>query len=547
MYNRRYRPHRRNSSYSIPLAAVSIIAVAILLWFIVAKGEAVVNFFKGETVIKYDNSEANDNLSHLLKDLSGDRARLLDLAANSKIRLAWIKDESTRLQFRWFLMERLLSNDLWDDAVLILPEVEDLATPRSLERLAIAALAHEEYELQLRLDRKLQDLAVNRPADTDLLLRSIRRTAETCIRMHEPEEAVKAIARLEAKDVLMRVSSAPFAAEAADLQMLRADVSMVKEYALQQVRNILEAANWPPCMATSRLMLEEVSSVLRDNPTMNQAALKEIENKLMRCRDALLDYADREHKLPQCYLTLGELRLRMGNYEGCAQALTLANAFAEGYGQSNLDWQLQVARLRSRANILRGAKVEAMEDCRFLSEHEKSPEGLMQALTFLSANSTGQEREKVLARLWSVMQAQPKTTKAEKEERARIANEIFQLNIENGSREQALKWGQEAMKAAQDAYPDLSDGKALRASLALALQLRKKESGDVQALRRLRDIVQMIERMEEPQRKKLDETDKKLYADAVRELARTYLLMGDSKLARTVVNKIHERLPDRRR
>lgn len=544
--NRRYRPNRRNTNYSIPIVAVCLIAAALFLWFIWAKGEAILRYFEGETIVVPDNSEANSNLSRLLADLSGDKAQLLELAANSKTRLGWIKDETSRKQFRWFLLVRLLDKGLWDEATAILPEVEDLATPEDLDRLATGALEHGEYEMQLRLDQKLQDQAITKPAETELLLRSIRRTAETCIKMHKSDEAIKVISRLDAPAILARFSTPELAAQAADLQMLRVDVSTVKEHALQLVRNILEQAKWPPCRATSRLMLEEVSTALRDNPALSQASLKEIETKLMHCRDALLDDADREHKLPDCYLTLGELRLRLGNYEGCAQALTLANAFAEGYGQSNLDWQLRIYRLRAKANMARDAKTEAMEDCRFLVENEKSPESLMTALTYLSANVTGKEREEMLARLWTVMQAQPKSTKADKEERARIAGEIMRINTESGAKDQAVKWGIEAMRAAQEAYPDLTDGKALRARYALALAHRKKMD-DTLALRLLRDIVKDIEAMDETARATLDKADRTLYSSAVREYSRTYLLMGDRSTAKTIIKKIGGSLPEKQR
>ena len=544
--NRRYRPNRRNTNYTTPIAIVCFVAAALLLWFILAKGESIVQYFKGETVVKYDSSEANARLDKLMADLSGDKARLLELANNASTRLGWINDDVTRRQVRWFLLERLLDMGLWDEAVSILPEVEDIASLPNLDRLAEAALDHSDYEMQLRLDLKLQEQAINRPTETELLLRSIRRTAETCLKMHKSDEAIKVISRLDAPAVLARFSTPELAAQAADLQMLRVDASTVKEHALQLVRNILEQANWPSCKATSRLMLEEVSTALRDNPALPQASLKEIETKLMRCRDALLDHADREHKLPECYLILGELRLRIGNYEGCAQALTLANAFAEGYGQSNLEWQLRVYRLRARANMARGAKVEALEDCRFLAEHESSPEGLMTALTYLSANVTGKERETVLARLWDTMKSQPKSTKADKEERARIAGEIMHLNIESGAMDQAVKWGVEAVKAAQAAYPVLSDGKALRMRLELALLYRRKKE-DSASLRLLREIVKDIESLDETARQALDNADRNLYSTAVREQARTYLLMGDRDTAKNVVKKIKEGLPEKRR
>lgn len=544
--NRRYRANRRNNNYTVPIAVACFVAAALLLWLIVARGEAIVQYFKGETVVVNDNSVANERLDKLMADLSGDKAQLLEFSNNVSTRLGWIKDERTRRQMRWFLLERLLDNGLWDEALSILPDVETIATLPDLERLAEEALAHGDVELQLRLDHELQTQALKRPQETELLLNSIRRTAETCIKMQKHDEAVKVIALLDAPAVLARFTTPELAAQAADLQMMRVDASTVKEHALQLVRNILEQANWPSCKATSRLMLEEVSTALRDNPALPQASLKEIETKLMHCRDALLDHADREHKLPECYLILGELRLRMGNYEGCAQALTLANAFAEGYGQSNLDWQLSVYRLRARANMARNAKVEALEDCRFLAEHEKSPEGLMTALTYLSANVTGKERETVLARLWDTMKNQPKSTKADKEERARIAGEIMRINAESGAMDQAVKWGVEAVKAAQAAYPVLSDGKVLRMRLELALLYRKKKE-DSASLRLLREIVKEIEAMDETARQALDGVDRNLYSTAVREQARTYLLMGDRDTAKNVVKKIKEGLPEKRR
>ncbi len=544
--NRRYRAGRRHGNYTLPITVAAVIITSLLFWFIWAKGTGIVNFFKGETIYYADNSVANANLDLLLADLSGDKARLLSLARESNTRLGWIKDGETRRRVRWFLMCRLLDNDLWSEAVQILPEVENLASPPGLERLALAALQHEDFELQLHLDGKLQDEIIARHADMAMLLRSIQRTAKTCIRMHNNDGAVKAISRLDAPALLARLSTPQLAAEAADLQMLRADVSTVKEHPLQLVRNILEQAKWPPCQATSRLMLEEVSSSLSDDSSLNRSSLKEIEKKLLRCRDALLEYADKEHKLPQCYLTLGELRLRTGDYDGCVQALTLAGAFAEGYGESDTNWQLRLVRLRAKANIAREAKGQAMEDCRFLVEHESSQESLLSALTYLSTNCDPKDRESYLSRLWSIMQNQPNSTKGSKEERARIANEIFQLHAETGSINEAVKWGEAALKASQEAYPELSDGRVLRLGLKLAL-LQRKRGDDSPALRRLRTLVRSIEEMDESKREALTRADKSLYSDAVREYARSCLLIGDRDTAKSLVRKIKEALPAKQR
>lgn len=81
---RRYRPNRRNNSHALPLTAIGLVLAALATWGIWAKGGDVIRFFKGETIILPDNTEANDNLNRLLNDLSGDKSKLLELVENSK-------------------------------------------------------------------------------------------------------------------------------------------------------------------------------------------------------------------------------------------------------------------------------------------------------------------------------------------------------------------------------------------------------------------------------------------------------------------------------
>ena len=136
--NRRYRPPRKKSNHTVPLAAAGLTVAALALWGLFAKGQDIILFFKGETIVVPSNAEANANLSRLLGDLSGDKARLLELAENSRARLGWIENADTQRQFRWFLMSRLVDKGLWQEAVRILPEVESLAPVEGLDRLAAA-------------------------------------------------------------------------------------------------------------------------------------------------------------------------------------------------------------------------------------------------------------------------------------------------------------------------------------------------------------------------------------------------------------------------
>lgn len=542
--NRRYRPPRKKSNHTVPLIASGLTLGALALWGLFAKGQDIIQFFKGETIVVASNEEANANLAVLLADLAGDKSRLLELAENSRARLGWIKNADTQRQFRWFLMSRLVDKGLWQEAVRILPEVESLAPVEGLDRLAVAAAEHGDFELQLRLDRNLQDKLVNAPEYTRLLLRSIRRSAETCIRMQNNDEAVKAIARLDTPNVLARLRDPELAAEAAALQMLRAGVCAVKEPVWQMTRNILEQARWPLCPATSQLMIEEVTTALRENPNLPQHSLKEIEDKLMRCLEAMLAYPDTERRLPQCYLLLGELRHRLGNHEGCAQALTLASAFAEGYGQMNPELQTRIARIRSRANEARGNTQEAVRDYRYLLDFEKDPAEIMRVLTYLATHTDGEEKIQLLTRSWDMMQKNPELVKKDSDFRSRTARELADYFTSRQEYANALNWVQECTRIVEEGNPDLTTGKTLRARLNLALAQRKANQ-DMPCFRTLRTIQSSIDQMSEEDKARLEQAEQGIYRTTMRELSRTCLLLGDKSTAKAFARKIREDLPEK--
>ena len=542
--NRRYRPPRKKSNHTVPLVAAGLTLGALLLWGLFAKGRDIITFFKGQTVIVASNEEANQNLERLMADLAGDKSRLLELAENSRSRLGWIKNADTQRQFRWFLLSRLVDKGQWEEAVRILPEVETLAPVEGLDRLAVAAIEHADYELQLRLDRELQERLVNTPEHTALLLRSIRRTAETCIRMQRNDEAVKAIARLDAPGVLVRLTDPALAAEAAALQMMRAHVCAVKEPVLQMTRNILEQAKWPLCPATSQLMLEEVTTALRDTPNMAPPTLKEIEEKLLRCRDAMLEYPDKDHLLPQCYMLLGELRYRLGNHDGCAQALSLATAFAEGYGEMTPELQTRIARIRSRANEARGNAQEAVRDYRYLLDHEKDTAEMMRVLTYLATHTEGEEKIELLTRSWEMMLQNPALVKKDSDFRSRIAHELAAHYTQKQEYNNALKWVQECTRMVEEVNPDLTNGKTLRARLNLALAQRKAQQ-DIVCFRTLRSIQSSIDQMSEEDKARLEKEEQGIYRTTMRELSRTCLLLGDKTTAKAFARKIREDLPEK--
>ena len=133
---------------------------------------------------------------------------------------------------------------------------------------------------------------------------------------------------------------------------------------------------------------------------------------------------------------------------------------------------------------------------------------------------------------------------------ADIAKEIADYYVAAENYSEAIEWVKESVAIEETAHPDLTDGKALRARMNLALIERKTEKNDNQAVERLKLVVRAIEQMDEESRTKLDEADSKLYPDAVREFARTYVVMGgkyNEKVARQVIKKIKEPLPTKLR
>lgn len=541
---RRYRKNRKQSNHALPAVAIGITLAALAIGGLFYKGEDILLYFKGQTIVVHSNKEANDNLSRLLSDLSGDKARLLELAENSSARLGWIENVDTRRQFRWFLMMRLVEKGQWDEALRILPEVESLAPVEGLNSLAQAALEHEDYELQLRLDAQLQNKLMNLPDRTALLLQSIRRYAETCIRMKRNDDAVHAITRLDAPAIMARLAAPHLATEAASLQMLRANICGVPEPVLQNVRNILEQAKWPLCPATSQLMLQEVSNALRDNPNIPSNSLKEIEEKLMRCRDSMLEYPDKEHKLPVCYTLLGEIRFRLQDYPGCAQALSLAAAFAEGYGEMTPALQVKLRRLSSRANEARGAVSEAVQDCRYLLEHEKDSAEVLRCITFMGKHAEGEEKMELLMRCWNMMQENPALAdNARKEE---IIRELSSWYMQKEDYTNAAKWIEQSTRLIVANHPVLTDGKALQARLDLAL-VQRKAMLDTTAMRKLRDLKKEIDQMSDEDRAKLNAAAPKLYKSIVREFARSCLLVGDKTTAKALARSIKESIPEKKR
>ena len=544
MYRRFHSPRKGNTV--LPKLAIGLIGFSFLLWLLFSKGGAAADFFRGERVVVASSDEANATLTRLLGDLYGDKARLLDLAANARTRLGWISNRTTQQQLHVLLVSRLLDNELWNEAAALIPETLPYASVENLDRMAAAAAAHKDVDLEQKADRRLQELLLKSTGDTGLLLRSIRRAAQGCIDAGRNDEAVRIISILDGPAVMARLNTPELAVEAASLQMLRADVCEVKDPVLQQVRNILEKAKWPACEASAHLMLDEVANTLRDNPRLNAAGLKELEEKLLQCRKLMMEFPDRGHRMPDCYRMLGDLRIRLGDYEGCAQALSMAAAFMESYGEMTPKLELELRRVRTKANLARGAEEDSLQDHKWLLEHETEPAETFKAIAYLIDHTEGAERAKLLERCWTFMDANPRIAQANAGARSKVAEALVEHYSTKQDYPNAIKWLRINRDLIEAANPNLTSGKTFQAKYDLALMLRKaKQDGSASAA--LYQICEAIEKMSDADRQKLDAAAPKLYRDAVREYARTRYIMGDNARAKAWVKKIKEGLPDRER
>lgn len=547
---RRYRPKRKNSSHALPIAAVSLTLVSLLTWGYFSVGDDIISHFKGKTIVVADDTEANANLDRLLTDLSGDRPSLLRLAEDRTLRMGWIKSEETRRRFLWVLASRLVDEGEWATVKPIVPEVEAIAPIEGLDRIAALAKEKNDFDFQLKLEKQLQNRLVHEPAETtSLLLNSIRRYVETCEQMDKKNEAYQAMDILRREQVSARLKGKPeLAVEAAALKLRCAEVSGALQAEWDEVRNLLEGAGWPDCPATGKLLLNEASRSL-ENPARRKEELQAIQANLLKALDSLLKFPDTERRLPECYTMLGDVCFRLAQYDQCVQYLTLSDAFARGYGikdQALRDMELKHTRMRARANEARGALAEAVVDYRYLLEHESEPKAVFKCLSFLAEQAQGEERITLLKRCRDMMKENEALKKDSKWSFADIAKEIADYYVAAENYSEAIQWVKESVTITEEAHPDLTDGKALRARMNLALIERKTEKNDNQALERLKLVVRAIEQMDEATRAKLDETDAELYAEAVREFARTYVVMGgkyNEKVARQVIRKIKEPLP----
>ncbi len=565
---RRYKPKRKNTSQVLPIVAVSLTLVGLLTWGYFAKGDDIASAFEVETIVVTDDTEANKNLSDLMADLSGDRKTLLKLAEDRKRRLGWIRSEEARGRVLWFLVNRLLDEGEWQTARPLVKELSSNMIPvEGLDRIAEVFYRQGEYDDQLKLEFILQERLLTGTEDKmPVLLRSLSRYVETCALMDKKNEAYEVLNVLRRDQVRARLKKNPEVVVNAATLMLRCiEVSGAQSTENDEVRVLLQQAEWPACPSTGKLLLSDAVKNLR-NPNASPDQLTKIKQSLLKSLGSLLRFPDNDSRLYECYSALGKVCFRLKDYDACVQYLTLSDAFARGYGinENKLkELELEHCRLRARANEARGALDEAIIDYRHLLAAETEllqtgkakPADVFTCLSFLAEHTEGEEKIELLKRSWTMLHENESLLKDSKLSYADIAAYIADYYVGKEEYSEAINWVKESVTIQESAYPDLSapnlaDGKVLRARMRLALIERKTEKHDAAASERLKLIVRAIEQMDDDTRAKLNEADPGLYKEAVREFSRTYLLMGgkyNERLARQVIRKIKESLPAKTR
>jgi lipopolysaccharide biosynthesis regulator YciM len=187
---------------------------------------------------------------------------------------------------------------------------------------------------------------------------------------------------------------------------------------------------------------------------------------------------------------------------------------------------------------------EAVNDYRYLLDHESDPAEVMRVLTFLATHTDGEEKIKLLSRSWEMLLSNPNLVKKDDDYRSRIAHELADYYTSKQDYENALKWVQECTRMVEEVNPDLTTGKTLRARYNLAMAQRKANQ-DLVSFRTLRAIQNSIDQMSDEDKSRLEQAEKGLYRSTIRELSRACLLLGDKTTAKTFARKIGENLPEK--
>lgn len=540
--HKRFNPRRRGGKSRVPAIAGAVVIIGLAI-FVFRKFDSIKQWFEPTIITEKSDAEANERLDRLMASLSGDRIAVLQLARDSKAKVAWIKDPKVRRQFEWILMNRLIEIGEWNEAKKILPGVISIANTAQLDAIASEAQAHEDYELQLQLERQIQEKLLASKENIDYLLHSLQRSVATDLKLQHKDNAIKSIARLDMPAIQARIETPAQAAAAAALQLQRASLSEVKEPIFVQVRSILERAHWPACQATSVLVMEEVRSTLSAESKLTPAALKELEAKMKKCTESLLASGDKNHSLPSCYMMLGDIRNRLGDTAGCVQALSLAGAFADGFGEMTPDMRLRIARIRSRANVARNAFEEALPDLRFLAGRDTEAHERIRALLILSEHSREADKVDLITQCWKELANAGANYENREAAMADIAGQLAAHYMDEKEYGRAAEWYDKSSKLLLKLKPDLTEGSALQARYQFALAHLKAKNDGV-AARNFLAVVRAIEELGEEETATLKKNAPDLYKLAVRNLARTYLLMKERSLARAVIKKIKEDLPD---
>lgn len=553
---RRYRPKRKSSGHALPIAAVSLTLLTLLAWGYYAVGDDIAEYFKGKTVVVADATEANGNLRELMVGLYGPCHKLLELTDKRQTSLAWIADANERRLVTCALVTRLVDEGQSEKAKAIVNEVSEIIPLYVLERMAIFFQKKGDNKSQRDIEEMLQKRisAETINAETlSLFVASVSRYEIVSVDKNKICDALFFFCREEVKNQLC--SCPDLAVQVANLMLNYNSPKMDNE-----ASNLLRKFKKLDCPAWAELQLKDAERAL-ENKNCTTDNLNTLHANLNDVLATLLKYPDTKKLLPSCYSELGEVCFRLGKYDDCVKFLTLSDAFALGYGQSGdalNKQQLAHTRTRAQANAARGAILEALVDYRYLLENETETDAVFKSLTFIADHSQGEERISLLIRCREMLTATPDLAKHCPWSLTDITKELADFYIAADKYEEALPWVRESLTMVEAAHKneadgkiDLSDGLVLRLRLNLALLERKTEKLDEQALERIKLVVRAIETMDKEDketRAKLEAADPKLYKDAVREFARTYLVMGgkyNEKLAREVIRKIKESLPSK--
>lgn len=534
------RRPKNNNKVFLYIAVLAVIGGSI--YALKKSWPSITGMFEPKIIREQSDTEANERLDRLMKDLGGDRAAILNLAKTRQERMDWVRTSETRLMVEWMLTYRLIELGEWDIAKQIFPALIPNLSVSYLDILAKECMLRREIDLLAKIERNIQEKSQSSNANVSLLLNSLERSYTIHEEINDRVAVIKLLSALEVPQMQARFIKLEDAIRAANLLMKKDELIGPNASAgAEQAAIILAKAKWPESLATSVVLLDQARKILNQDPAPSSASISEAIAQLSRCRVGLGKYAEGNYYLPECLALLGQAQILNQQYVESIKSLNQAEQLAETFSKSSPSATLQIVRSRAKANLALKNIKEAVRDLQVLTEIEAVPLARFQAMQMMASISQGDEALEAWKKCWEMLEAQPQIANSQKGLLAGIPDKLGDAYLERQDYPSAVAWYEKALPGMKQDYI-LSDGVLLTCEYKLAKALVEQKKYQA-ASKVYAEMITQMDTLSEEEMTGLNKAQPNIKKLVHRQLAICYIKLGRKDEAKAVVKLIGEALP----